>query len=259
MNIERRAFTGMLLGLGAAAVLPSAAFAQSAEGILTAADAIRNPQSSFIVTVDLKDYKGKSLAGRTQVSTYSRRAGGQFQTLVHIESPSVDRGKLLLRNGNNLWIFDPASQASVRMSARQRLLGNASNGDVITSNLVADYSPALEGSETIADGDRANRDCHKLVLRSRNSSTPYSMIEYWVEKSSNRPVKGKYYTGSGNLLKVSWFRKFQNAMGAARPMEVVIADGFNPNNVTVMTMANYRSADLPESMFRKDWLPNFKA
>lgn len=262
MNIERRKFNGMLLGLAAvtgfAGISPTAVLAQDASAVLQAADAIRNPQSSFIVNVDLKDYKGRSLAGQTQVTTYSRRAGGQFQTLVHINAPSVDRGKLLLRNGANLWIFDPASRASVRMSPRQRLLGNASNGDVVTANLLADYSAAVGGRETIADGDRQNRDCIKLNLTSRSGAAAYSSIEYWVDAASNRPVKGKYYTGSGNLLKVSWFRGYRNAMGAARPTEVIIADGFNPSNVTVMTMSGYRAADLPESWFSKDWLPNFK-
>ncbi|HRK42514.1 MAG TPA: outer membrane lipoprotein-sorting protein [Gemmobacter sp.] len=261
MTLDRRSFTQLLFGgavLAGMGAMPRMALAVDAGGILAQADAIRNPQSSFMVNVDLKNYEGSALTGQTQVTTLSRRAGGQFQTLVHINAPSADRGKLLLRNGNSLWMFDPASQASVRISARQRLLGNASNGDVVSSNLMGDYSPTLAGEEAVADGDKKTRDCYKLDLKSRDKSTPYSSIEFWVDKASGRPVKGKYYAGSGKLLKVSWYRKFANQMGASRPTEVVIADGFDPNKITVMTMKGFQGRDLPESMFRKEALAGFR-
>jgi outer membrane lipoprotein-sorting protein len=261
MTLQRRSFNQMLFGFAALsglAPLPSLALSSDATGILRETDAIRNPQTSFMVTVDLRNYTGKSLTGRTEVTTLSRRAGGQFQTLVHINDPSADRGKILLRNGNNLWMFDPSSQASVRISARQRLLGNASNGDVVSSNLVGDYAPTLVGEESVADGDRKERLCYKLALKSRDKSTPYNAIEFWVDKANGRPVKGKYYTGSGNLLKVSWYRKFANQMGASRPTEVVIADGFDPSKITVMSMKGFQGRELPEAWFRKEHLPNFK-
>ena len=261
MTLDRRSFNQMLFGCAALAgigAMPRAAFAVDAAGILAQADAIRNPQSSFMVNVDLKNFEGGALTGQTQVTTLSRRAGGQFQTLVHINAPSADRGKILLRNGNSLWMFDPASQASVRISARQRLLGNASNGDVVSSNLMGDYAPTLAGEEAVVDGDKKSRDFFKLALKSRDKSTPYSSIEFWVDKASGRPVKGKYYGGSGNLLKVSWYRKYANQMGATRPTEVVIADGFDPNKITVMSMKGFQSRNLPESLFRKDALAGFK-
>lgn len=260
MTLDRRSFTKVLFGSAAAsalASLPRIALAADAAEILAQADAIRNPQTSFMVNVDLKNYEAGALTEQTQVTTLSRREGGQFQTLVYVNAPSADRGKILLRNGNSLWMFDPASQASVRISARQRLLGNASNGDVVSSNLMGDYSPSLVAEETVADGDKVNRACYRLALKSRDKSTPYTAIEFWVDKGSSRPVKGKFYGGSGNLLKVSWYRKFSNQMGASRPTEVVIADGFDPNKITVMAMRGYQPRDVPASLFRKEALAGF--
>jgi outer membrane lipoprotein-sorting protein len=259
--LNRREVSKMVLGLaaGTAALgfaLPGQA-AMDAAGLLRQADAIRNPQSSFVVDVDLKNYEGRALTGHTKVRTHSRVAGGQFQTIVYITDPAADRGKILLRNGNNLWLYDPASRSSVRISARQRLLGNASNGDVVSSNLVGDYAPEMQGAETIADGDRRNRDCHKLYLTSRDRSTPYSAVEFWVDAANARPVKAKFYTGSGSLIKAAWYRNYSNQMGAQRPTEVVIADGFDPNKVTVMSMSGYSGRDLPASWFTKEWLPRF--
>lgn len=263
MELQRREFTQLLFGGAAAAGLTSlglpAFAAGNANSILSRADAIRNPQTSFAVDVTLSAYERGRLKDQTKVTTYSRSSGRQFQTLVHINAPSADRGKILLRNGNILWLYDPASKASVRISPRQRLLGNASNGDVVSSNLVGDYSAILQGQETVADGNKKNRNCHKLHLKAVTKSAPYSTVDFWVDAKNNSPIKGKYFTKSGKLIKVAWYRKWKNQMGAQRPTEVVIADGFDPNKVTVMTMSNFRSKKLPESWFNKEWLPNFKA
>lgn len=261
MNISRRMFSQMLVGSAAAAGTKgfvNPVLANDAETILRQSDEIRNPQASFAVDVDLQNYEGEALTEQTEVTTHSRQDGGQFQTLVHINAPSVDRGKILLRNGNILWMYDPSSRASVRISPRQRLLGNASNGDVVTSNLVGDYSPTLVGTESVADGDRKTRECYKLRLTSRGRSTPYSAIDFWVDAGNAQPIKGKYYTASGSLIKVAWYRGWKQQMGAVRPTEVVIADGFDPNKITVMRMKNFRPRDLPQSWFRKEWLPRFE-
>lgn len=261
MDLQRRDFAKLLLG-GAAAGLSSVAMpafaAADARAILSRADAIRNPQTSFAVDVTLSAYERGSLKDQTQVTTYSRATGSQFQTLVHINAPSADRGKILLRNGNILWLYDPASKASVRISPRQRLLGNASNGDVVSSNLVGDYSASLQGSETIADGNKNSRTCYRLHLKAAVQSAPYSAVDFWVDAATYSPIKGKYFTRSGQLIKVAWYRKWKNQMGASRPTEVVIADGFDPNKVTVMTMNNFRAKNLPASWFSKEWLPNFR-
>lgn len=262
MTMQRRDFSKLMLGLAVTAgaagnPLPGLA-AVDAHKILQQADTIRLPQTSFAVDVDLKNYVRNKLTDRTKVTVHSRQDGGQFQDIVYVNEPVADRGKIILRNGNILWLYDPAARASVRISARQRLIGNASNGDVVSSNLVYDYQPELEATEVIADGDRQNRECYKLRLTSRDSATPYGAIDFWVDTATSRPVKGKYYTSSGSLIKVAWHRNFSEQMGVERPTEVVIADGFDPNKVTLMQMSSFRSRDLPAGWFRKEWLPKFK-
>lgn len=238
----------------------AAAARTDAQTILTRADTIRNPQISFVVDVTLTAYENNVQVDSSQVTTHSRKDKntGQFLSLVHIDEPARDAGKLLLRNGNILYFYDPASKASVRLSPRQRLLGNASNGDVITANLANDYTVALDGEEEVVDGDRRTRDAWRLHLVSRSEITPYHEITLWVDKADYRPLKGQFFSQSGRLLKVAWYRGWQPVMGETRPTEVIIADGFDPTKVTVMTMANHRPRDLPQSWFSKSWLPRFR-
>ncbi|MFX7793275.1 outer membrane lipoprotein-sorting protein, partial [Acinetobacter baumannii] len=57
---------------------------------------------------------------------------GQFRSLIRYVAPARDANKLILFSGKDLWFYDPTSKASIRMSPQQRLLGQASNGDVVT-------------------------------------------------------------------------------------------------------------------------------
>jgi outer membrane lipoprotein-sorting protein len=232
--------------------------ADQARDILQRSDLIRNPQTSFVVDVSLKLYENNKLTDQNRVTTHSRQnINGQFLSIVHINEPSNDRGKLLLRSDNILWFYDPKSKASVRMSPRQRLLGNASSGDVITSNFTLDYAAVLAGEETVTDGDRTSRQTWKLQLSAVNEFAPYKQVELWVDKENDRPLKGKFYGSSGKLLKVAWYRNWQPVFERVRPTEVVIGDGFNPNKITLMQMSHYREKELPLSWFNKEWLSHF--
>ncbi len=135
--------------------------APTADEILAASDAIRNPGRSFSVTVTLTEFQAGKQVDTSTLTSYSRmqQQGGQFSSLIRFVLPARDAGKLMLKNGNDMWFYDPTSKASVRLSPQQRLLGQASNGDVATVNLAKDYKATLVGEEEIQDGERQTRKC----------------------------------------------------------------------------------------------------
>src|SRR6059058_2250542 len=129
-----------LLGAVAAMLLhawsASAIAAPDAQAILAASDAIRNPGKPFGLTVTLIEYRGGRQTDTTSLALYARaeKTGGQFRSLIRFVEPPRDAGKLMLKNGSDLWLYDPSSKASIRLSPQQRLLGQAANGDVMTVN-----------------------------------------------------------------------------------------------------------------------------
>jgi len=161
-------------------------------------------------------------------------------------------------DGTRMWFYDPASKASVRLSPQQRLIGQASNGDVVTANLAKDYRGTLVGEETLQDAERKSRQCWHLDLAAANDEAIYSRIEYWLEKGTAYPVKAKFYSDSGRLLKIVYFRKYEEHLGGIRPTETVIIDAVDPAQVTTMTLADWQFQDIPESWFQRDFLPHLK-
>lgn len=250
----RRSFLAVL---ASPLVCADAAWAQpSAQEFLRQADRIRLPQESFRVTNTLTEFIDGKAADRLALTVFSKPvADGAYRTLVRYEDPARDRGKLVLFSGQDLWFYDPASKASVRISPQQRLLGQAANGDVVTANLGADYVASAAGIETLQDADKTPRTCVKLDLKPRTAQSLYGRVEYWVEQSSARPVKAKFYADSGRLLKIAYYRRFSMVMGASRPTETIIIDGVNPRLATTMATDGYAAQVIPDTWLQRDFLP----
>lgn len=234
--------------------------ATDAQAILVASDAVRNPSKPFSVAVTLTEYRSRKQTDSNTLEVYSKadKVGGEYRSLIRFASPPRDANKLLLKNGNDLWFYDPASKASIRLSPQQRLLGQAANGDVVTVNLAKDYKAEFLGEETVADGERVSRRCDHLRLAATSPDVTYDHIEIWIETPSARPVKAHFYAESGRLLKTAYYRKFAPELGMERPTEVVIIDGLDPGWVTVMRYSDYALREVPDAWFQRDYLPRFK-
>jgi outer membrane lipoprotein-sorting protein len=231
--LAKRAALAMLLLAGSAAIATP-----DAQSILAASDAVRNPEKPFGLTMTLVEYRDGRQTDASTLAIYSKAEsnGGRFRTLIRYVGPPRDAGKLLLQNGTDLWFYDPASQASIRISPQQRLLGQASNGDVVTVNLAHDYRAELAAEEDVT----------------------YHRIEIWIEQGSSHPVKGKFYAESGRLLKTAYYRHFRSELGTQRPTEIVIIDGLTPTWVTVMRYSDFAWRDVPDSWLQRDYLPRFR-
>jgi hypothetical protein len=232
----------------------------TAAEVLAAADRVRNPGQPFRVTLALVEYNNGKPRDRVGLIVYAKedQQTKQFNNLVRYIEPRRDAGKMVLLKGANLWFYDPASKASIRISPQQRLVGQASEGDVLSVNLARDYTSRIASEESIQDADRRERDCWHLDMTAATPDAIYSHIEYWVEKGSHQPIKGKFYSDSGRLLKVAYYHKYEELLGALRPAQVVLIDAVNANLATTIDYADYRAQDIPDAWFQRDYLPRLR-
>lgn len=247
----------LLLAL-ATVVVP--AFAQTPRDIIAAADKVRNPGQPFRSTVTLTEYVSGKPKDADQLVVYAKEdpATHQFRNVVRYVEPPRDAGKIVLLDGHNLWFYDPSSKASVRISAQQRLIGQAAIGDVLTINFVADYNGTTLGDETITDAEHQQRACWHLDLKAATDTAVYSRVEYWVEHGSFHPIKAKFYSDSGRLLKILYYRGYGERLGAVRPTEAVIIDAVDSALVTTVGFGDQQFQDIPEAWFQRDYLPRLR-
>ena len=257
-----RSFPALLLATAMAVCLtPGWAAAQSAtptaQEMLAASDKVRNPGRPFRLTNTLTEYRSGQAVNRSVLTVFAKEdaGSGQFRNIVRFVDPPRDQGKLVLMDGTKMWFYDPASKASVPISPQQRLIGQASDGDVVTVNFARDYKGSLVGEERLKDADRVDRDCWHLDLAAATPEAVYSRVEFWLEKGTYRPVKGKYYSDSGRLLKIAYFHRYQDELGAPRPTETIIIDAVDSKLVTTMDTSDWRPQEIPDAWFQREYLP----
>lgn len=258
--MRRRHLLLTAAGLAAATACPAQA-PQDAQRLLAASDLIRNPSQSFVLTASLTEYRGGKQVDANTLAIYSKpdERGGAFRTLVRFVAPARDAGKLMLKNGADLWFHDPGNKATIRISPEQRLLGQAANGDVATANFAHDYRASLVAEEDVTDGDRQTRRSHHLNLLAAAPGLTYRRIELWMDAGNQQPIKARFFSDSDRLLKTAFYRRYQPQLGQLRPTETVIIDGLDPGWVTVMRFADYAWRDIPEAWLQRDHLPRFRA
>ncbi len=235
-----------------------------AQEIIERSDQARNPKTPFRTNLRLTEYISGSPRNEIVLVVYSKLNGDsdQFKNLIRYYDPPRDRGKAVLMNGTVMWFYDPASKTSVRISPEARLIGQASDGDVVTVNLARDYAAALVGpaeGELIDDADRKPRQCWHLALSPKSKDALYGRTEYWVEKGTYRPVKAKFFTDSGRLLKIAYYHKYEQVLGVTRPAETIIIDAVNSKLITTMNFSQYQGRDVPGSWYQREYLPRIKA
>jgi hypothetical protein len=114
--------------------------------------------------------------------------------------PSRFKGSKLLQVGRNMWLTRPGLSKPIPISPRQRMSGQASNGDIAATNYAKDYEAQLGQQESV-DGEA----CYVLDLKAKHNRATYDKVRYWVSVKRNVGVKAEFYSVSGKLLKTAHF------------------------------------------------------
>lgn len=215
--------------------------ADDAAAVLARVDEHRNPLSSFAVDVELTSFAG----AKSESSKFRVYGRGSDRSVVEFIAPQSEKGKLLLMLRDAMWIYMPSASRPIRISPLQRLMGQASNGDVARTSFTADYNAA---SMTV-DGDG-----WVLDLVAKDPAVAYSRVKLWVDRATSEPRRADFFVVSGKLIKRALYREY-GQMGGRRVVTVVeIEDLLRPGNRTVMRYANLAAKENPDKMFTKDSL-----
>ncbi len=180
--------------------------------LLWAADALAAPDAHSILK-DSDQARGGGLPGIVWEIRLQSRDGERNDEPQRILVKAVDdssvaetqepvrfKGSKILQVERNMWMTRPGLSKPIPISPRQRMSGQASNGDIAATNYAGDYDAQLGGTETL-DGEA----CYVLDLTAKHKRTTYDRIRYWVSVKRMVGVKAEFYSVSGKLLKTARF------------------------------------------------------
>jgi hypothetical protein len=208
------------------------AAAVSAEEILRRSDRARGGLAGGLAWTIKLENAGQAAA------EYEIKAKG-LNVIAKCTAPARQKGETFLFNDRNLWIHKPGLKKPVSLSPRQRLSGQAANGDIATTNYARDYSARIEAEETLK-----GKKVYRLFLEAKEKNVTYDKIRYWVSKDTFLGMKAEFLTLEGKPFKVAAFQYFHTLKGLPFVSRMDIQDAKNPKDRTAL----YYSSPRPEAM-----------
>lgn len=215
-----------------------AAQSPSPAEIIQQADAVRNPSGSFEMTVTLEDNDGRS-------SEYQVLIKDRDKTLIRTTKPARARGRDWLMLDDQMWAYIPNLRRAVRVSLRQKLSGQAANGDLSRLSWSGDYDAIIESQDDTV---------WVLRLTAKRKGLTYDGVRVWVDKQTSHPLRAEYLAKSGMLLKRASFRSYAELAGRLRPTEIVIEGAQDDADRSILRIESIRTRTLPDSIFRASTL-----
>jgi hypothetical protein len=237
-------FKRFLLGgacLLAALTAPTATAGENLDvpALLKKADAYRLDEQPMRVETQVELFRDGKLDKERLYTVYSKPGR---RSLVLMKSP-LEAGQKVLLLGDQFWLLMPDSQRPLRISASQKLLGEAATGDIATMTWSEDYQGQLAG-ETEIQGKR----CLLLELDAARNGVTYRHIALYLERGSALPVKADLYVDSGKRAKEAWFEGGK-LDGRQRIVSMTLLDDIQHNRKTVIRYRSIVPKALPDEFF----------
>jgi len=176
-----------------------------------------------------------------------------YNSLAEFLSPAKVKGQKVLMIDRNMWFIKPGLRKPVPISPRQKLMGQASNGDIASTNYAGDYVIKKMIEESVG-----GESCYIFDLVASSKKVTYDKIRYWISKNELVGVRADFFTVSGKKFKSATF-EYRNSIsveGKSSPFisKMVITSEIQKEDITTMTYHKAKVKKIPDSTFNLNLL-----
>jgi len=219
--------------------------ADELKNLLKAADHFRLGDESMQIETQITTFNRDGSKEKERIySVYSRP---NRQSLVLMQSPS-EKGQKVLMLGDDFWMLLPGSQRPMRITPMQKLLGDASIGDIATTAWEQDYEGKIVGEEQCD-----SRTCLHLSLNATRKSVAYQHIELWLGKTLHEPLKADLFVQSEKLAKQASF-VMDKAQSPTTVNQMVLLDQLSSHKETRIDYISRKPKSTPDQWFNPMFL-----
>jgi hypothetical protein len=215
--------------------------------LLKAADRFRTGQTNLQVETLVTTHNRDGSPDKER--RYTVFVQDQHRSLVLMRSPA-EAGQKVLMLADDFWLLMPNSQRPLRITPTQKLLGDASTGDIATLSWAEDYTGAVVGEEPCeppAAGEASSakpRPCLRLSLTATRKGVSYQRIELWLGKAKHEPVRADLYVQSEKLAKQA---RFVLNKAGTEVDEMLLQDQLSSHKLTRIQYLSRKGRQVPET------------
>jgi hypothetical protein len=155
----------------------------------------------------------------------------------------------VLMKGDYMWVSLTGSRRALRITPMQRLMGQASNGDVAKTTFSTDYAAEIV---------EKNKKIIKLSLKAKRKGATYQKVRLYIDAQNYRPLKAEFFLLSGKHFKTAFYQDFMIINGNAVVRKIRIEDIIKKGHYSVLEYLDYKNARIPVKYFNVMYLPKLE-
>ena len=167
---------------------------------------------------------------------------GKDQVATLFLSPTSDKGRTTLRQGDNMWLYIPSVGKPMRITSLQSVTGGVfNNADIMRLDYAVEYDVKAveEAGET-----------YLLDLKAKTGDVAYDRLKMTVDKKLVLPTQIEAYASSGMLMKTLYFKDTKDfGGGIKRPATVETDSPLYKGYKSVMLYSGLKKKDFPDEVF----------
>lgn len=227
-----------------ALTVSASAHAADVPALLRAADQYRLADGPMKVETQVIVLKNGAQEKERRYTVYLKPGR---KSLVLFRSPA-EAGQKMLMMADDFWLLMPGTGRPIRVTPQQKLLGDASTGDIATMTWHEDYAGEVAGEET-AEG----RACTKLELKAQRTGVSYARIVLYLATGTHEPVRADLYVASDKLAKQAYF-DIGPLEGRRQVIAMRLVDQIQKSRETVIRYLARAPKTLPDEVFNPMYL-----
>ena len=243
-------FATALIFVGAAFAQVSADNVEKAYKIMESTDDNLAYHGDYSATVSLVVEKPGKPKENLQYKIFER-TDKDLMTIVQL-FPEADKGIGYLRNGDNIWSYDPISRKFTHTSIKEAL----GDSDIKLDDVEQNDNKWRDNYEVsvFEDGMLGKYPVDIITLTAKTKEPSYAKTKYYVRKDIPLVLKEEDFSGSDRLMRTILVPKYSKVPAGYVATQVIIRDELNKGEQTQQVISDLTFDALPDKIFTKAYL-----
>ena len=228
----------------------SAANVEKAYKILEASDDVLAYHGDYSATISFKIEKPGKPNENIQYKIFER-TDKKLMTIVQL-FPEADKGNGFLRDGDNIWAYDPISRKFTHTSIKESL----GNSDVKLDDVEQDENSWRINYDVVGfeEGKLGAYEVNIITVKAKTNEPSYAKSKFYVRKDLNLVLKEEDFSGSDRLMRTMLLPKYTKVPSGYVPTQIIVRDELNPGENTTQIISDLTFDNLPDRIFTKAYL-----
>ena len=228
----------------------SAEIADKAYKIMESTEDVLAYHGDYSATVSLVVEKPGKPKENLQYKIFER-TDSKLMTIVQL-FPEADKGVGYLRDGDNVWSYDPISRKFSHSSIKEAL----GDSDIKLDDVEQSKTKWRNNYEVEAyeEGTLGKYPVDIITLKAKTTEPSYAKTKFYIRKDISLVLKQEDFSGSDRLMRTILIPKYSKVPAGYVSTQVIIRDELNKGEQTQQVISDLTFDNLPDKIFTKAYL-----